>query len=797
MLVSRNLIEKYIDLSAFSDKEIADKLTFAGLEVEEYSKLAVGTNLVIGQVLKFEKIEGTHLSLLQVNLGEKYGVSQIVCGAPNVKENIKVIVARPGAVLKDLTIKNGNIRGYESNGMVCSLLELGVDEKHLTEEEKTGIQILDDQAPVGEENVLDYLYINDTIFNIKPLANRSDVLAVFSLVKELGSLFNLKTKLPTTKRTNTVKPKAQIEIKSSKTKQFAIKEIYGVEVKPSPLWLAVLLQSMNIRAINNIVDIGNFIMLLTGQPLHMYDIDKIDNLNFSVVDNLNTNFIALDEQTYNLKDDDLVVCVNNKPSCIAGVSGASYCQVDSTTKNIAIEAAYFNPASVRKTAIRLNLVSEASTRFAKGINPHQASVVLDLTALLIEELVGFKKESSIVNVDHIDHQPLLLRTNYHKINNLLGSDFTKEEITNTLTNLNFKISTEKDLLTVEVPSFRIDINTTADLAEEVIRLRGFENVKTSLSDIPYTKGGYTSAQEKVYNLRHFLLSNGISEVLSYSLVNQKQVEQFKFINNGTQINLEHPMTPEHSIMRLNLMPSLLETARYNYARQTNNFAIFEVSNVYTAEGENKHLGIVLVGEKEEQGLLNKRPYSYYDGKGLVEQILNNYGIKPNRYKIVEVEKENNQLHPYQASYLYFGKTLIGYFGKLHPLLTEEYNFNKTPVIVIELDLNKIIEVKTSPIKMAPISIYPSITRDLAFNIDKNVEIGSIISLIKSVDTRLISNVDVFDIFESEKLPIGTKSVGFKITYRDETRTLTDNDVKIIEENIKKQLHAKLGVTLRG
>lgn len=372
MKISLKWLNEHVKIDDIAVEELAHKLTFAGIEVEGIEHLASGTNLIVGQVLEVTNHpDSDHLHVTKVDLGKKDGIAQIVCGAPNVAQGQKVIVARVGAVLPKITIVKSVIRGVESCGMICSLLELGVDQKFLTEAQINGIEVLDDSAVIGDENVLSFLGLDDVILDLKILANRSDCLSLLNVAKEVASLFNREVKWPVIKELSTSLKPCIVGSITEKCPQFAGKVVTGIEIKSSPNWMKYKLRSMGIRSINNIVDIGNYIMLLYGQPLHMYDLDKLNGLELTVRDDFEGDFIALDEKAYKVIPGDLVVTNHGLPMCLAGVMGSLASAIDDNTKNIVIEAAQFDSKSVRRTSSRLNLISESSSRFVKGINKNQ------------------------------------------------------------------------------------------------------------------------------------------------------------------------------------------------------------------------------------------------------------------------------------------------------------------------------------------------------------------------------------------------------------------------------------------
>ena len=502
MLVSLKSVNQYVDIKDLSAEEIADKLTFAGVEVEEIKKLASGTNLVIGEVKEcVAHPNSDHLHVLKVDLGPKYGVTQIVCGAPNARAGLRVIVARVGAVLPQIEIKQGVIRGEGSNGMCCSLLELGVDGKYLSDYQKAGIEELPADAPVGEENVLGYLGLDDVVLNLKVLANRPDLFSIFNVAREIGAIFNRKVNIPTVKTREDFKTKLVVGSKTKRCSQFSGKEIKGIVTKPSPKWMSDFLMAMGVRSINNIVDIGNYVMLMTGQPLHMYDADKLAKAELYAQDDYEGDFVALDEKTYKVIPGDIVICCENKPMCLGGVMGSLACAVDENTKNIYIEAASFDGASIRHTSNRLGLASESSQRFVKGTNHFQSEFVLDYAAELINELCEAKSNSNNVVYQSEEDKDNIVNCSIEKINNRLGTSFSKEQIVETLSKLNFELKFKNDNeFSARVPKYRLDVTCDADLSEEVIRLLGYENVKSILPCLDTKVGMLTVRQQRLKNI---------------------------------------------------------------------------------------------------------------------------------------------------------------------------------------------------------------------------------------------------------------------------------------------------------
>ncbi|MFA7032627.1 MAG: phenylalanine--tRNA ligase subunit beta, partial [Bacilli bacterium] len=600
MLVSIKNLKQYLSLEGLTPELIADKLTFAGIEVEEVTHLASGTNLVIGEVLEcLPHPDSDHLHVLKVDLGTKYGVTQIVCGAPNAHQGLKVIVARVGAKLPQMEIKAATIRGVESQGMCCSLLELGVDSKYLTEYQQNGIEELPLDAKVGNEKVLEYLGLDDVILNIKVLANRPDLLSVFNVAREIGAIFSRPVTIPEVKCSVDFTTSLVVGSKTEKCPQFAAREIRGIVTKESPQWLKEYLMGMGIRSINNIVDIGNYVMLLTGQPLHMYDADKLKEKELIARDDYQGSLVALDGKSYDIIKGDIVITCHRRPQCLGGVMGAHKCAVDEKTTNLYIEAASFNSASIRHTSNRLGLASESSSRFVKGTNHFQAEFVLDYAASLLKELGEAQEVSNIVEYQNEEQVEQRVISDIKYINARLGTNFTGKEIKEALERLHFQVMLNvTGYFIAIVPPWRLDISGSADLSEEVIRLLGFDKIPSLLPCFDTKVGLLSLKQQRLRQIRSFFLDQGLDECLTYSLLSQKEAKAFNVLNNEESFTILHPLTDEHEVLRTHILHSLLKVASFNAARQNKDLALFETSSVQSLVSRSEHLALVLVGEEQ-------------------------------------------------------------------------------------------------------------------------------------------------------------------------------------------------------
>ncbi|MBO5528563.1 MAG: phenylalanine--tRNA ligase subunit beta [Bacilli bacterium] len=793
MNISYNWLKKHVDLEGLTPEEVASRLTFSGAEVEGISYLAKGANLVIGEILECEPHpDSDHLHVLKVDEG-KYGVEQIVCGAPNARKGLKVIVARVGAKLPEVEIKASRIRGVDSNGMCCSLLELGVDGKFLSDYQKAGIEELPADAPVGEEDVLGYLGLDDVVLELSLLPNRPDLYALNNVAKEVGCLFQRKVTLDEIQDYPLQKSSFTVGSNAEGCPLFTARVIKGVVTKPSPRWLSEVLTASGIRSINNIVDIGNFVMLLTGQPLNMYDADKLPEPSLIVRDDLEGDFKAMDGQTYPLRKGDLVVTSGGRGMCLAGVMTADECKVDENTKNIVVEAAYFYGAPIRHTSNRIGLSSDSSLRFCKGINPHQAEYVQRVTTALLKLLAEAGEVEETVVYDTMAHERKVINTNLAYINGRLGTSFPIDTVVATLRRDNFEVEADGEDLTVTVPSFRIDVDGKADLTEEVIRILGYEHVPSVLPNVELSLTGLTPRQTAERELRRHLLHLGLDEVVTYTLQSKAESTAFDYLDHGELYVLSNPMTVEREVVRPHLAHSLLSVASYNANRQNKSGAFFEVSDIDTKGCSSRHLGIVLYGDKPARVGNKGKAYDFYDIKGIVTSIFESLGLNENRYRLESWNKGGDEMHPYQTAMIYCGKKLLGYFGTLHPLALKKYDLKSA--VLLELDLEELLSIKVSPIKASVPPKFPSVTRDLALLVPTTVTYEALRRELLRADP-LIVKVEAFDLYTGEGVGEGYVSLAVSLTLLSKDKTLSEAEVNLA---VKKALDAaavKLGARMR-
>lgn len=795
MLVSLKEVRKYVDLNNLTPEEIATKLTDAGIEVEEIKYLSNATNLVIGEVLScINHPSSDHLHLCKVDIKDE--ILDIVCGAPNCRKGLKVIVAKVGSKLPGGEIKESIIRGEHSKGMLCSLKELGVEDKYLTLEQINGIEELPSDAKVGDSNVLGYLGLDDVILNLKLLANRSDCLAIYNISREIGALFNRKVNIPTYNDKIDSKIDFKVGSTTSKCKVFTGTLFKNITVKESPRWLKEFLRSEGIRSINNVVDVGNYIMLLTGQPVHMYDLDKLPAKELIVKDNFDTEVVALDDKTYHLLPNDLVVTSKDTPVCIAGIMGLKNVEVDENSKNIILEVASFYGANVRKTSARLGLSSDSSLRYVKGVDTLNVTNVINLANHLFKEIIGVKElySSAIYNVD--ERKLLTLECSVDYINKRLATNFSFEEIKEVLNKLYFTVENiDNNNFKVTPPSFRIDVETKADISEEIIRYKGFSYIKESLPVMETTIGGRSIEQEKTYVLKEYLLNIGLNEVLTYTLLSESDNNRFNYLNKDEAYQILNPLTEDHKYVRRNLLSSMLNVTEYNLSHLNRNFGLFEISKCESKNNHETHLAISLSGEKYGLDLYQSKKYDVLDLKGILLAIFNLFNISTSRIKF-EALSDSKEFHPYRSLRVYLDNKLIGVLGEVHPKIKEHFNFNKDSLCLLELNLTKLFNTKTSNNKSVEYSKYPLVSRDYALLVDEDVSYQNIVKELKKA-SNYIKNIELFDLYKGSNIKEGKVSIALSITLEKLDNTFTNDEINQIDAKIKDVIINKIKGELRS
>ena len=786
-MISMNWVKDYVDLDGIDLKDLAVKITQAGVNVEKVITNHID-NLVIGEVIECKSIPDTHLHDCLVDVGNSEP-QKIVCGAPNVREGLKVIVALPGAKLPDGEIKASKIRGHESNGMLCALFELGLEPK--TEENyNKGICELPSDAPVGKDPI-DYLGLEDTLYDLDVHKHRNnDCYYHIGFAYEVATILNKKVKLPKIKYTidkkDNISSHLKIEVKTDKCTYYSGKYVKNVTIKESPDFIKKRLNAVGMRSINNVVDISNYVMLEFGQPTHFFDADKLGDKILVRDAKENEKLVTLDGKERILSPSDIVITDGEKPICLAGVMGGENTEVDDNTKNIFIEAAIFNPVSIRYTARNHNLPSEASIRYGKGLNYEYTQMALDRCVELLEKYADGKVIDGEVLYDNEDKSEKTIDFTTDKINKLLGIEISTKDMEHELDRLDFKYSLKGNNFHVIIPRRRLDIDPYVnDMAEEIGRLYGYHNLKSTLPVIPDRRGIYVGDVLIRKNISRRLRSLGLNEARTYTLVSPSKAKLFNYENKEQKV-LPNPMSVDKSVMRTTLIPSLIDIYEYNKARKVDNILLYEISKTYDINyNEDSKVCMLIEGNYIESKWNNTIiKADFYTLKGIVNNLLIYLGFKN---RISYAQKEIVDMHPGQSAEVLIDRKPIGVIGRVHPSLY------KDPIYVCEISMTKLYNMSVKPLKYKEASKYPLIEKDVAFVVDNNITNEEIVNLIKKSGGRLLTNVDIFDIYRD--IEPGKKSMAYNLIFSDQTRTLSDEEVmkvfnKIIDY-VCDNLHARL------
>ena len=768
-MISLNWIKDYIDIENEDLKELAVKITKGGVNVEKVITNHID-NLVIGEVLECdEHPDSDHLHICKVNVGEE--ILQIVCGAHNVRKGLKVIVALPGAVLPgDFEIKKSKVRGIESNGMICALFELGLEEK--TEENyNKGIEELSEDAPVGQDP-LSYLGLDDTIYELDVHKHRNnDCYYHIGFAYEIGAILNKKVTLPE-HNTNPIKDDVsnhfELKVETNKCPYYLAKMVTNVKVGESPDFIKKRLVSAGMRSINNVVDISNYVMLEYGQPLHFFDKDKLGNKVLVRDAKENEEIVTLDEKERILNSNDIVITDGNKPVCIAGVMGGLNTEIDDNTTNILIESAIFDAVSIRNTASKLNLRSEASIRYGKGLNYEYTESAIQRACHLLEKYAGATVLSGTISHDKVDKTKKIVTFKTEEVNKMLGIEISTDDMKIELGRLGFDYEFDNNKFTVTIPNRRLDIDPNInDIAEEIGRLYGYHNLVSTLPKVGIRKGRYIGDVKYRKEVSFRLRTLGINESKNYTLVSPDMASLFKYQDKENLV-LPNPMSTDKSVIRTTLIPSLLNVYDYNKARKVNDVFLYEIAKTYDKDyNEDTKVTVLMKGNYMSNNANNVLVKTdYYLIKGVLENILNYMGLK-NRYTY-EV-KEIPNMHPYMSAVIKLDREEIGIIGRVHPSL------KKDDIYVFEISLNKLMK-PIKPIKFKEAPKYPMIVKDLAFVTNKNTTSLEIESIIKKSGGRLLTDIQVFDVYTGENVKEDEKSIAYSLTFNDPTRTLTEEEV---------------------
>ncbi|GBF12436.1 phenylalanine--tRNA ligase subunit beta [Tepidibacillus sp. HK-1] len=803
MRVSYQWLSQYVDIQDIDPYELAEKLTRSGVAVDlvEKSNPAL-EKVVIGYVVEREQHPNAEkLSLCKVDVGQGEPL-QIICGAANVAQGQKVPVALVGATLPgDIKIKKAKLRGVDSEGMICSAKELGMNEKLLSKEKTEGILVLSDDAKIGEP-IEPLLGFNDYILELDLTPNRSDCLNMIGVAYEVAAILDRNIKLPEINLENNIDQNHSVQIKIESPEacpHYAARLVKNVKISDSPQWMQNRLIAAGIRPINNVVDITNFVMLEYGQPLHAFDFEKLDQAKVVVrMAKPNEKIVTLDDQERELDEQMLLITDGVKPIAIAGVMGAANSEVTKNTTQILLESAYFKGFSIRSTSKKLGLRSEASMRFEKGVDPNRIYAALNRAAALLVEYAGGSIEGGITEEKLEQPTELMISLKPDRINQILGTELDVQEMVAIMKRLGFSVEEETSGLRVIIPTRRPDVTIEADLIEEIARIYGYDHIPTTLPIGEYIQGGLTKKQKLRRMIKNLLEVSGLQEVISYTFIGESQLDILQGLANQPRpISLAMPMSEERQFLRTQLLPQLLEIAKYNVNRRNHNIRIYEIGATFISNeihltelpSERWTVAGFMMGSLPIHWQSKEHNIDFYEVKGVLEHLFISLGLRNVEYQAVRAKG----FHPGRTAEIKIGEKIIGYIGQIHPEVQTQYDLDEC--YGFELDLNTILELADIEIEYQPLPKYPAIQRDIAVVVDKNVESSSLMDTIYENGRELLEDLTLFDVYMSEQLGEDKKSIAFSLIYRSPERTLTDEEVAKrhgqILEQLKEKYHAEL------
>jgi len=804
MQVSIKWLKDYIEID-LTPEELAAKLTMAGLEVEAVERKSPSfSGVVVAKILSISRHPNADkLSLCRISTGaEEYAV---VCGASNIREGDVVPLAKVGATIPGgYTIKRSQIRGELSEGMLCSEeeLEIGGD--------NTGIMILPPDLALGQD-LADALELGDTVMDIGVTPNRADCLSMIGVAREIAALTGQKVKYP-----EIVFEETQEDIRSITSvkieapdlcPRYTARILKGVKIGPSPFWMRQRLEAVGLRAINNVVDVTNFVMMEFGQPLHAFDYRFLEEGRIVVRrSRAGESFVSLDEKERTLRQDTLMICDGKKPVAIAGIMGGLNSEVKDDTEMVLLESAYFQPSSIRRSARWLGMGTDAAFRFERGIDPGGVTTALDRAAQLIAETAGASVCKGIVDEYPVKigvSEAIPLRVD--RVNGILGSRFEEGEIIDALKSLGMTVSAAEKAgaYSVNPPSCRVDILEEIDLIEEVARLIGYDRIDQTLPRIAVKPLVKEKKQILIENIRRTLNGGGFSEVIHYSFITPKSCEILNIPaedDRAKTLRISNPLTDDQAVMRTTLVYSLLDTMRTNANNGCHNLKIFETGKIFVDCGrgelplEKERLGGLLTGlSYDDFWHLKEPPADFYSLKGVVEDLFDALRLSDTRY---DASRTEPFLHPGRSCTVFVNQEPVGFLGEVHPDVQSRMDL-RNRALVFELDLDALARHFTGLVHYREVSKYPATSRDVAFLIRNDIEAAEMIRLGSLSGEELLEKMNIFDIYVGDKVPDGMKSLGVRFSYRSPHRTLKDEEVNEVHRNIVNGIVRATGAKIRG
>ncbi|MBR8864890.1 phenylalanine--tRNA ligase subunit beta [Staphylococcus aureus] len=800
MLISNEWLKEYVTIDD-SVSNLAERITRTGIEVDDlidYTKDI--KNLVVGFVKSKEKHpDADKLNVCQVDIGEDEPV-QIVCGAPNVDAGQYVIVAKVGGRLPGgIKIKRAKLRGERSEGMICSLQEIGISSNYIPKSFESGIYVFSESQVPGTD-ALQALYLDDQVMEFDLTPNRADALSMIGTAYEVAALYNTKMTKPET-TSNELELSANDELtvtieNEDKVPYYSARVVHDVTIEPSPIWMQARLIKAGIRPINNVVDISNYVLLEYGQPLHMFDQDAIGSQQIVVRQaNEGEKMTTLDDTERELLTSDIVITNGQTPIALAGVMGGDFSEVKEHTSNIVIEGAIFDPVSIRHTSRRLNLRSESSSRFEKGIATEFVDEAVDRACYLLQTYANGKVLKDRVSSGELSAFITPIDITADKINRTIGFDLSQNDIVTIFNQLGFDTEINDDVITVQVPSRRKDITIKEDLIEEVARIYGYDDIPSTLPVFEkVTSGQLTDRQYKTRMVKEVLEGAGLDQAITYSLVSKEDATAFAMQQRQT-IDLLMPMSEAHASLRQSLLPHLIEAASYNVARKNKDVKLFEIGNVFFANGEGElpdqveYLSGILTGDyvvNQWQG--KKETVDFYLAKGVVDRVSEKLNLEFS-YRRADIDG----LHPGRTAEILLENKVVGFIGELHPTLAADNDLKRT--YVFELNFDALMAVSVGYINYQPIPRFPGMSRDIALEVNQNIPAADLLSTIHAHGGNILKDTLVFDVYQGEHLEKGKKSIAIRLNYLDTEETLTDERVSKVQAEIEAAL-IEQGVVIR-
>lgn len=803
MKVSLSWLKDYVNIE-MDVRDLASALTMAGLEVESIANsFDYLDSVVVGRIVEIlPHPNAGKLKICRVDAGNR--ILQVVCGAPNIAENILAPLALPGTVFPDGSVlQTSDIRGQLSEGMLCSEkeLELGDD--------KSGVMIISGTPEAGIK-ISEALSLSDCVLEIGLTPNRSDCLSITGIAREIAAIQKIKIDYPLIVKPDVnnkdILKRTSVKIEAPEhCPRYSAALVTGITVSESPFWLRKRLLSIGLRPINNIVDITNFIMMESGQPLHAFDFDRLAENRIVVrTAEKGETFTTLDQKERILDPEMLMICDGKKPVAIAGVMGGLNSEIEKSTRNVLIESAYFNPLSIRKTSKKLGLSTEASYRFERGLDPLGTVNALLRAASLMTEMGKGRLTGGIIDENPILHKVVPIDLSISETGRVLGVELSGDNIRSCLESIEFKVeSAGSDFFKVTPPSFRVDITRSVDVMEEAARLYGYNNIPTAL---PLMDSETTPPLKTLLlrdKIKNIMTGLSFTEAINYSFINESSCDQLRLDSNDPKrklLNVLNPLNEEQGVMRTSLIPGLLETMRRNLSQQIRNLKLFETGNIFLSRGKDslpeeiEMTAGLWTGDRHNSAWYAKESgCDFYDIKGIVEGLI--YGLNINNLRFTKMPSELccYTKPGYTAQIITDGR-LIGLVGEVHPEVLRNFNL-KQRAFIFELNCSALLDLTEMVRISKPLPKFPFTARDISIIIGKDTEAISILEKLDSFGEKLVENTQLFDVFEGDPVPSGKKSVSVRITYRSPDKTLEDNEINVVHTNITNRLLREFDASL--